>query len=567
MVSLGSFREQRLTASLRGLIPAHILEYRPSVIFAACAFTVLCALLLGGGTHGGFLSDAILELIAIPPLLIAVSSLATAPSWRAGGRTDVQWVLAFCCVIALIPLIQLVPLPPWLWTHLPGRAEEVRLLELAGGSTPWMPISVSSHATWLSFLSLLPPMAVFLAAIQLSHRERRYLSLLIIAFGVVSVFIGLTQVAQGQGSPWRFYAITNPTEAVGFFANRNHFAAYLYAVLLFAAVWAIEIGFRTGSLRNIRTFQSAGIFELTAMLLVFVAVIAGESMARSRAGLALTIVSLIAIFALVFRDRRNVGEAKTGRLILLATVLAIILSLQFGLYRIFDRFASDPLQHSRLGFAHNTFQAAKSFMPFGSGMGTFVPVYAMFERPIDVIPNTYINHAHDDILELWLETGVLGPALICLFVIWLVYRGVQLWRRPPPEVAVVDNTLARAATVVISLFVLHSFVDYPMRTEAIMAIFAVSCALLIEPLHAPEEIGSSAQRRLPRRHDRPSGVAQIAAIAPSLPLPSGPVGQAQTSPQPRPSQAPAGRWGEDVEWPKEWRGGGEGKPPGSGGEG
>ena len=78
--------------------------------------------------------------------------------------------LAFCCVIALVPLIQLVPLPPWIWTNLPGREQMVTVFNLIGDQIPWMPISVSPYATWLSFLSLLPPMAIFLLTIQLSYR-------------------------------------------------------------------------------------------------------------------------------------------------------------------------------------------------------------------------------------------------------------------------------------------------------------------------------------------------------------------------------------------------------------
>lgn len=45
---------------------------------------------------------------------------------------------------------------------------------------------------------------------------------------------------KGLMSSLRFFEYTNPTEAVGFFANRNHFAALLYTVMLFAAVWAAD---------------------------------------------------------------------------------------------------------------------------------------------------------------------------------------------------------------------------------------------------------------------------------------------------------------------------------------
>ena len=62
------------------------------------------------------------------------------------------------------------------------------VFSLVGDHAPWMPISVAPDATWISFLSLLPPMAIFVSAIQLSYRERRWLSLIVIAIGVLSVF-------------------------------------------------------------------------------------------------------------------------------------------------------------------------------------------------------------------------------------------------------------------------------------------------------------------------------------------------------------------------------------------
>jgi len=564
MVSLGSFREQPIGTVLTGLIPERIREYRPSIVFCACAFTLVCSLLLGGG---GLLSGAILELLAIAPLLVALGSLAELPIWQTNSRTDAYWVLAFCFALAALPLIQLVPLPPLIWTHLPGRAEIVKIFDLLGGSMPWMPISVWPHATWLSFLSLLPPMAIFLAAIQLGYRERRMLTLVIIAVGAISVFIGLTQVAQGPTSALRFYTITNNTEAVGFFANRNHFAALLYTVLLFTAVWAIDVAFNSGSWRDVRSFERSSIVALTAAFLLFVVLIAGEAMARSRAGLALTIVALLAIFALAFTDRRQKPGASPSKLLVAAVIFGIILSAQFAVYRIFDRFATDPLANARIVFAHNTTAAARAFMPFGSGLGTFVPVYAMFERPVDTLANIYANHAHDDFLEIWLDTGVMGLLLLCAFLVWWGFAGVKLWRRPSPDLSAFDCTLARAATIAIGLLLAHSFVDFPMRTEAIMAIFAVSCALLIEPLRAAEpgtRVAAEPSRDVARRRQPPKPLATTVSSSSTPGSPEVPMLERGGLP-PRPQAG--GRWGEEIDWPDEWQNAAGQKPPGDSGGG
>ena len=64
------------------------------------------------------------------------------------------------------------------------------------------------------------------------------------------------------------------------------------------------------------------------------------------------------------------------------------------------------MEGARIPFAHNTITAAKAYMPFGSGVGTFVSVYPGFEPAHDAISNVYANHAHNDLLEVWLEGGV-----------------------------------------------------------------------------------------------------------------------------------------------------------------
>lgn len=591
MTLLDSLRERPLWGAMRALFPAALRDFKATPIFACCAGITTAALVLGGGTRGGFLSDAILELLAIPALLFALYSLAASPWRQSPTRRRTEWALLYCLALAVLPIIQLIPLPPWIWSRLPGHDSVTAVFDLLREGRPWMPISVSPNATWLSFVSLLPPLAIFISAIQLGYRERSRLILGIVGFGVISAFLGLTQVAQGPASPLRFYAFTNTSEAVGFFANRNHLAALLYSVLIYAAVFASDASFKAGSWADLARFKPATIAVLTAGFVAIVVLIAGETVARSRAGLALLIVALAGAFALVLADRRNASGMTPNKLLFGAVLVATILVVQFALYRILDRFASEAADDARIPFAHNTIHAALAFLPFGSGLGTFVPVYAMFEPPADLLPNLYANHAHNDILEFWLEAGVIGIGLMVVFVAWLGFNAVRLWWNGLPRATPLDVALARAATLVLALLIVHSFFDYPMRTEAIMAIFAVSCALLIEPL--PSARAASArvegrQREEPRHQEyerRETYIPEYSERAPSEPIPELPRGGAADLPpetaiapakQPAeepsvdlsrrppigslaPLRPPGGRWGEDIEWPKEWSK--EGSPP------
>jgi O-antigen ligase len=288
---------------------------------------------------------------------------------------------------------------------------------------------------------------------------------------------------------------------------------------------------------------------LLASFAALVVLVSGEAMARSRAGLGLTIVALVGVGALVYSyrrtasraDRRSRFGATPAKLFLGATTLAIIFTLQFSLYRIMERFADDPLQDGRITLGRVTIEAAKAYMPFGSGTGSFVPVYAMHEKPQDAMADRYVNQAHDDYLQVWLETGVVGIVLIGSFVIWLVFRSVEIWRRAPPDAREIDLCLARAATLMVGLLMAHSVVDYPLRTGAMMAIMAFACALLVDPVSGAEsELRAESDGAGDRRR-------QTLETAPAV------TPRARSRPSPVPSGAAAPVGIEGIEWPQEWR--------------
>lgn len=473
---------------------------RVSLLFYFCAFGLVSSLLLGGGTRGSFLSDALLQLVSLPVLLVALWRIIDAPLSHATHRT-----LALAAAVLAVPLAQLLPLPPALWTRLPGRETMAAAFELIGRDLPWARLSMSPSATWVSALSLLPPLALFLGVLQLNHRERRWLSLVMLAVGLASVFLALMQVAQGAESPLRFFEYTNPTESVGFFANRNHFAALLYTLMLFAAAWAADGATTVGAGQDQKKINSASIVVMLAGFCVFVALLAAQAMARSRGGLALTMVALLGALALAQRNLWGTKGVSFRGSLIAAIVLVFVFSTQFALYRIMERFEGDPLADGRIAFTRNTTEAAMTTMPFGAGLGAFVPVYAMFEKPRDLMIGVYANHAHNDFLELWLETGVVGPILLGVFAFWLIRRSAEVWRRSQSDGPGIDLSLTRAATLIIALLLAHSVVDYPLRTGAMMAVFAVACALLIDP--PPSS---------PARQPAPKEPSRIRSAAPSF---------------------------------------------------
>jgi hypothetical protein len=209
----------------------------------------------------------------------------------------------------------------------------------------------------------------------------------------------------------------------------------------------------------------------------------------------LAAIALAMCFVIGGERRRIVENITFPRALAAIVVLAIFLLGQAALSRLLDRFDADPLADARLVFARNTITAAKSVTPVGAGLGSFPSFYMTFEKPADLQAGVYANHAHNDFLELWLETGLIGPVLLCLFLVWLFGKAVDAWTAPYPDLPPVDRALAQASIFVILLLLGHSLVDYPLRSGAIMAVFAFCCGVLIDPPPASGRIPVARRRR------------------------------------------------------------------------
>jgi O-antigen ligase len=221
----------------------------------------------------------------------------------------------------------------------------------------------------------------------------------------------------------------------------------------------------------------------------------GLTAALSRAGLLLGFAAGVGSLAILAVSPAVEFRSRASRSVSLGAILVAV-AIQATLLVALER--RESLEDSGRAEIHKvTLKAASAFAPLGSGLGTFVPVYAMCEGPENV-SSSYTNRAHNDWLELWLEAGVPAAALAALFLAWLGIRAWAAWSPQDHEHSLVDALLARAATVTIVLVLLHSVADYPLRTSANLTVFALACALLIPASRQ----GSTANGAVPsgRRH-------------------------------------------------------------------
>ncbi|MDQ4086643.1 MAG: O-antigen ligase family protein [Pseudomonadota bacterium] len=424
------------------------------------------------------LSNLFLQLIAVVMIFVALILRPLAPPTRAGKRLLILLGLMFGVV-----LVQLVPLPPSIWTSLPGRGPVAQGFELLGQPLPWLSLSLAPHDTIASALWLLPPVGVLLWVLRRGVRES-WIAWVLVATMILSVLVGAMQITGGEESPWYFYRITNYGVTVGFFANANHMATFLLVTVPFLG--ALYMALR-GSGRS--TQKSAGLAVILGGF--YALVIVGLGINGSLAGLGLMIPVTGATVLLMLRGRRIPVWAVALVLLLAAGSVAAVFSGRFDNNLISQEAQSSAL--SRYTTFTTSLEAAKDHLPFGSGIGTFQAIYRTYEDPTQVT-DTYINHVHSDWIEIVLETGLLGAAVLLLFLVWWGRRVLAIWRSPDPDY------YARAATIATAAILAHSLVDYPIRTVAISAIFAVCCALMAGRGIAPPRESQRAAAKRPARH-------------------------------------------------------------------
>ena len=428
-----------------------------SALFACALALLFISVIFGGASQGTALSLMAVELASLPLLFVSLYLVLAGAAPK-----GVLWPLILLAAIVALPLVQLIPLPAAIWTRLPGRQPALAVLDLTHQGHVALPFSLAPEQTWRMAMALAPPAAMFMGGMFFGPGQRRAMVICWLGLAVVSLTIGAAQLLGGDQSPLYFYAITNPGSLVGLFSNRNHEAEYLLCLLPLAAVFAA--GF-DGVIEGRRLLG-----PLLTVVYLLLAII-GVAVTRSRAGIALTAFSLLGAAAVALRGGR-MGRRWTGAigvgLVGLAAVGAVLI---FGLGPILERFGSggEP-RFTGWPIAQG---AAMSFMPLGSGLGSFEQVYRSVEPLKDVSP-IYFNHAHNDFLELWLETGVVGPALLLIFAGWYAMRSWAIWRGGVEN----GGDLAAACTLTMLLLIAHSAVDYPLRTEALATLFAFCCATI-----------------------------------------------------------------------------------------
>ena len=429
----------------------------------AGVFVLLCmSFIAGGSSQQTNVVLSLTQLIAIPVLLWA-GLLAIQRDRIASAKLPIAVVGA----IMLVPVLQLVPIPASFWAWPDLRSALARDLAAADVVLAHTLVTLTPAATRRAALFLLPAAALFVSALALGRTGTRWLLGLVLGMIVMSLILAFAQLGLPQDSFLNPFPQYVPTMG-GVFANHNHQADALVVGLV------VSLAMRIHERRKIR--RGGGSRGWARALLVFTVFFAiGLLLVRSRAGILIGILATLSILgacqALPFwrPDRRwPVRLLTAGSIGILVLVTYVALSwLNFE--------EMDAVSGTRGFLTAQTVALGDRSIPLGTGVGSFVRI---FEQDADksLLQYEYINHAHNEYAQWWLEGGILSVACM-LAALWVLLAGLRRLLRLHPESR--QRVEGFGALVSVIAILVHSCVDYPLRTPALTALTALLAGVFV----------------------------------------------------------------------------------------
>jgi O-antigen ligase len=225
------------------------------------------------------------------------------------------------------------------------------------------------------------------------------------------------------------------------------------------------------------------------------ALIAGSIfLSGSRGGMAAFLAQMIALGVLLVRKRE--GSWKQPLMLGVFLTVVIVFLVWIGGNELTQRLMSIHSEAReeinggfRLAIDRDCLRMLMKRPFLGWGLGAFPIVYPGFRS---FYTNFFVNQAHNDYLQLLVESGLAGFSI----AIWFL---VLVFRRAAGKLKNWTETASGALTVAALLgcvgILVHSFLDFNLQIPANAALFYVLCAIA-----AAAPLQESQRRRVLRRH-------------------------------------------------------------------
>ena len=295
----------------------------------------------------------------------------------------------------------------------PTRAEILSHAWVLTGSTPdWESLSYlrrSALSWWVFLLSL----GLFFLVVRNLCTERKTLKRVVfvmIGIGLLEAVYGLIQaLVPSMGVLWVDYIQDYMGTARGTFINRNSFAAFI------GMIWPLALGITiamTGRVYSLKELlKSDRLNRQALMALGIIVFLLALIFTRSRAGIVSGLVGFLA-FSILARTGMKAIAMHTRVLMGGIIVLLCIYAMTIGVGPIVQRFLSlGDDSGSRMDIWRDSLPIINDH-PLGIGLGNYENVFQVYNQSLT--SDRTVIHAHNDYLQLLIETGWIGFSAIMI---------------------------------------------------------------------------------------------------------------------------------------------------------
>jgi O-antigen ligase len=306
------------------------------------------------------------------------------------------------------------------------------------------------------------------------------LAVVVTGYGAVVAMLAVLEGMAPNGKLLWIWPSTQGGWIYGSYVNHNHYAGLMELLTPFPIVLAVT-RFSDGNRRLI----VAGIAALMAGSIF---------LSGSRGGMLAFCAEMIVLAALLLRSRQ--GNWKNA-LMLGGTLLLVIGFLVWlggneltqRMVSIHSEARSEITGGMRVDIDRDGLRMFLKRPLLGWGLGTFPIVYPQFRS---FYTTFFVNEAHNDYLQLLVETGLAGFLIGAWFLV-TVFRQATAKLKNWTETS--SGALTAAALLGCIGILVHSALDFNLQIPANAALFYVLCAIA-----ASGTLQESQRRRTRRRH-------------------------------------------------------------------
>ncbi len=300
-------------------------------------------------------------------------------------------------------------------------------------------------------------------------RKTSQLNLVAVSAIVLGAGIAILALLQSLSSPGELYWFRVPAAGgwtYGPYVNHNHYAGLME--LLVPIPLVIGLGHLARRPQRILALSAAAIMAATIFL------------SGSRGGMLAFSVQFVMLGAFLIRLKKGRNLALTvGPFAALLVGLLVWIgggNLSSRIASIRSETHTEVSGGTRLAIVRDGLKMFKDRPLLGWGLAAFPDVYPKYRS---FYTNLFVNEAHNDYLQLLVETGLLGFGVLLWFLATTYYQAstkLSKWTSDS------NGALALAAMLSCTGILVHSFLDFNLHIPANAALFYCLCTLAaLEP--------------------------------------------------------------------------------------